>query len=411
MSKPASHRAEMDTYDVAELAQTLFEEAGDALFLFDPESEQIRDTNPMAQRLSGFSRQQLLRLDIHYLFRSDAPGGLGRLRSAFRKTGVFHSQEGHYLRQHQDGRWLPVNLSITRLHTESEVLGLITARDMTEHHQAQALLKRKEAELRRVLDSVSDCLWSAHVDPAGRWTMSYCSSVIEKITGRTPDYFFKSHERWYGIIHPEDLDRAKDFDRKIFQSSGAAEVDFRILHADDGVRWVRESVRVHREPSGARRLDGVLTDVSERRLAEEALRASEAKYRTLIENLDQCIFLKDQTLRFAAVNRNFCAALGRLTNTAPTTCSSSPKAGPSTARNKTSKPASSAPSVSSRPRSRTIAAASSACSASSGISPTSSPSSRNFAMRRRWTPSASSPAASPMISTTSSWSLAGAFSE
>jgi len=42
-----------------EFAQALFEEAGDALILFDPETEQILEVNPMAQRLSGFSRRAL----------------------------------------------------------------------------------------------------------------------------------------------------------------------------------------------------------------------------------------------------------------------------------------------------------------------------------------------------------------
>jgi len=39
-----------------DLAQALFEEAGDALFLFDPETDQVQDINPMAERLSGFPR-------------------------------------------------------------------------------------------------------------------------------------------------------------------------------------------------------------------------------------------------------------------------------------------------------------------------------------------------------------------
>jgi PAS domain S-box-containing protein len=49
----------------------------------------------------------------------------------------------------------------------------------------------------------------------------------------------------------------------------------------------------------------------ERRRAEEALRTSEARYRTLLENLEQCIFLKDASLRIIAANRRFCEAVGR----------------------------------------------------------------------------------------------------
>src|SRR5437660_9306071 len=106
----------MKAFSVAELAQTLFEEAGDALFLFDPENEQLLDTNPMAQRLSGFRRQDMLQMQITYLFRSEAPRGMGRLRQAFRRTGLFHSQEGFLLRHDKGGAWIAVNLTFTRLH-------------------------------------------------------------------------------------------------------------------------------------------------------------------------------------------------------------------------------------------------------------------------------------------------------
>src|SRR5690242_954525 len=127
----------MTSYNVAELAQTLFEEAGDALFLFDPESEQLLDVNPMAQRLTGYPRHDLLQMPVLYLFRSEAQGGLQRLRAAFRKTGLFHSEEGFLLRHRNEGVWVPVNLTLTRLHAEPRTLGLITARDVSERHRAE----------------------------------------------------------------------------------------------------------------------------------------------------------------------------------------------------------------------------------------------------------------------------------
>src|SRR3979409_1109173 len=96
-------------WSAEELSVTLFEEAGDALFLFDPESEQMLDVNPMAQRLTGYTRHELVRMQVTYLFRSEAQGGLQRLRVAFRKTGIFHSQEGFLLRHQKEGVWVPVN--------------------------------------------------------------------------------------------------------------------------------------------------------------------------------------------------------------------------------------------------------------------------------------------------------------
>src|SRR5579885_3055497 len=118
--------------DPAELGLTLFEESGDALFLFDPDTEQLLEVNPMALRLCGFPRAELLRRPVSYLFRAESQGGLQRLRHAYLHTGVFHSQEGFLLRHQRDGVWVPVNLTVARLHAEPKTLGLLTARDVSE---------------------------------------------------------------------------------------------------------------------------------------------------------------------------------------------------------------------------------------------------------------------------------------
>ena len=96
----------------------------------------------MAQRLTGFGRPELLQMLVTYLFRAEAQGGLQRLRLAFRKTGPFHGQEGFFLRHQKEGVWIPVSLTVTRLHAEPRTLGLVTVRDVSDSRRAQeALLK------------------------------------------------------------------------------------------------------------------------------------------------------------------------------------------------------------------------------------------------------------------------------
>ena len=51
----------MTPHSQEQLTQTLFEESGDAHFLFDLDTEQILNVNPMAEQLCGFTRQELLR--------------------------------------------------------------------------------------------------------------------------------------------------------------------------------------------------------------------------------------------------------------------------------------------------------------------------------------------------------------
>lgn len=285
-----------------DLARALFEEAGDALFLFDPETDQLLDINPMAARLCGLPRDELMRRPATSLFRLDnsPPLATRRLQRAGQETGIFHSQEGFSLCTADPAVWTPVNLTITRLHVKPRPLGLITARDIREHREAHIKLKRVEAELRRVLSSISDCIWSAEIDAAGGWTYRYFSPVVERITRQTPDYFLPGPHRWLGVVHSEDRPRWERAVQKLKGGQSNTE-EYRLVWPDGTIRWIRDSVVVSRTEAGLH-LDGVLTDITRRKAAQEALVKERALLRTLIDNLPDLIYIKDTHGRYLLDN-------------------------------------------------------------------------------------------------------------
>jgi len=294
----------MSHYEATDLSQALFEESGDALFLVEPESDQLLDANPTAQLLTGFTRQELLRMPATYLFRFDGKGGMARLRHAAQHTGTFHSQEGYFLRTRDDGVWVPVNLTIARMHVRPSTLGLITARDVREQREAHGQVRKMEAELRRVMSSVSDCLWSAEIDSTGQWTYRFVSPVIERITGRSADFFRVGVEAYRRVIHADDRPR---WDAAItrLRTAPGSEQEYRIVRPDGSVRWVRDSIFASRDEAAATlRLDGVLTDVTGHRRAEDALRESQRALATLMTNLPgmayRCRNDRDWTMEFVS---------------------------------------------------------------------------------------------------------------
>src|SRR3954452_25440636 len=103
----------MSSYSIEGLGQALFAEAGDALFLFDPENEQVVAVNAMAERLTQMSQKELLEKPAMHWFRfpQDVQEKQS-LRAVSARTGIFHSKEGYSLRTRDDGVWVPVNLTI-----------------------------------------------------------------------------------------------------------------------------------------------------------------------------------------------------------------------------------------------------------------------------------------------------------
>jgi PAS domain S-box-containing protein len=285
-----------------DLAQALFEEAGDALVLFDPENDKIQDVNPMAEHLSGYKRAELQTMQATYLFRFAGQGGKARMQHAATKTTVFHAQDGFLLRTSKDGIWVPVNVTITRLHLQPRTLALITARDMREHHESTQRLQRMEAELRRVLAAVSDCLWSAEWSTDGRWTYRYLSPVVENLTGRPADYFTADIARWQEVIHPDDRAEWVQALRRL-RGGQANQIEYRVVWPDGSIHWLRESVRVARKADGQTlQLDGVLADFTERKQSEERLREERQLLRTLMDNLPESIYFKDAQGRYLVDN-------------------------------------------------------------------------------------------------------------
>jgi PAS domain S-box-containing protein len=247
------------------LAQALFEESGDALFLLDPETDQLLDANSTAQRLTGFALRELLRIPATQLFRFDDPEGRQRLTRAAGKTEVFHGREGYSLRTTQDGVWVAVTLTVARLHVKPKTLGLLTVRDVRAQHAAHAQLTREVEAYRRLLALASECLWNGDIDDAGRCTYRYLSPAVESITGRPPAFFLEAFGRWWSILHTDDRPRWQEA-VDCLRAGRSSQEEYRVVRPDGSLRWVRERVQVSRAPDGrSLLLEGVITDLTDRK--------------------------------------------------------------------------------------------------------------------------------------------------
>ncbi len=250
-------------------ARSLFREANDAFFLFDPRTRAIVDLNPAARRLTGLEKTAALSLRLEDLFAGAGPGGLERLTQALETTGFFHSREGYFLRRPGRGD-LPVNLSVSRIHTEPETLGLVVARDISERKRAEEALRQAEIRYSGLVASTGVIVWE--LDAGG--VLLSISPGFEALTGWSPgDWIGRRRE---DLLPPEDGDLAARMRRRAWEGESLPRHELRILTRSGGCLEC-ESLLVTRIKEGnAERLLEVIRDITEQKRIARAADQAEA---------------------------------------------------------------------------------------------------------------------------------------
>ena len=117
----------------------------------------------------------------------------------------------------------------------------------------------------------------------------YGDANFDRLFGLAPDPAGSSRLADYlAAIHPADRAATSAKIDRTLAEGVAYEAEYRIVRRVADVRWVVARGRVERDPAGRPvRFPGVIVDVTDRKRAEDALRATEARYRTLFQSLDE----------------------------------------------------------------------------------------------------------------------------
>ncbi|MBL0147336.1 MAG: PAS domain-containing protein [Ideonella sp.] len=161
---------------------------------------------------------------------------------------------------------------------------------------AEARLRLLRDRLEIALRATNDGLWD--------WDLIedkvYFSPRFRELLGYDDEQAFHQDFVLRSSLHPDDRDAAAgDIDRHVHGDGPPLDRVYRLRCRDQRYRWFHGRGRVLRGPDGrAQHFAGAITDVTERVLAEEALRASEQRFRELTELSADWFWEQDADLRF-----------------------------------------------------------------------------------------------------------------
>ncbi len=220
-------------------------------------------------------------------------------------------EELNVLRQQADGtealqnHLADVEKSYKQLQARFEERARALERECLDRGQTEEALRMAEV----IIDKSPAILFRRKADDKS--TLVYVSDNIRQM-GYTAEEFLSGRIHFKDIVHPDDMERV----RAEIQEYAQKDVEeytqvYRLLTKDGDVCWVEDQTSVERDAAGNKTYNqGILVDITERRLAEEKVRKSEEKFRRIVETAGEGFLLMDENLRIVDVNDAYCKLLG-----------------------------------------------------------------------------------------------------
>jgi len=266
------------------------------------ENGEIFDANNSATVLSGYSREELLAMNLTAFFPpEDKTAGMEHFARAV-KTGESSGVVPIIAKDGRRGYW---DVNAVKLN-EHRFLGIVS--DITERKQTEELLREKDRVLRE--SQMIARLGSYILDiPNGAWSSS---DILDEIFG-IDENFNRTVEGWSLLLHPGCRQSMLDyFSNDVLGKGIRFDREYRIVRHNDGqVRWVHGLGELEFDSRNQPiRMIGTISDITDRRRAEEALRESEERFRKIFEEGPLGMVTANAEFRFITANDSFCRMSG-----------------------------------------------------------------------------------------------------
>src|SRR5260221_1310167 len=163
-----------------------------------------------------------------------------------------------------------------------EFVGAVT--DVSEQRHAEAVIKKQEAELREVVDTIPAIVWSTLPDGSNTYVnkrfVEYSGSSAEQMAG----------SGWQALIHPDDLERHAGKWMEAVATGKPLENEVRSRRSDGQYRWqLDRGVPLRDEDGNIVKWYGVTTDIEDRKRAEDKIREQETELRQILDLVPQLV--------------------------------------------------------------------------------------------------------------------------
>jgi PAS domain S-box-containing protein len=301
-------RAEVETQEIKEKLSSVFESISEVVWSVRlPEQKAILIT-PSAETLFEIPIENLMenyRLWQTVVHPDDQPM-IDLIENAFIDKKNYY-YEYRIITQSGKLKWLGHrgNLIVNEEKTPIRIDGIIS--DITKRKLAEIENKQAQEKLSSIFNSISEMVWS--ISLPNRQT-SLVTPSAEAIFELPLEQLKENYKIWETVVHPDDQEVVAKIRQALYTQSSYL-YEYRIITKSGKLKWLSHSGKlIFNESNTPIRMDGMISDITQRKQAEEALSEEHKLLRTIIDNLPINIYVKDLLSKKIMVNKSELDYLG-----------------------------------------------------------------------------------------------------
>ncbi len=251
----------------------------------------VKDVNDISLKFYKAKSKEQLKTSLINLFNDESINNFEREMLAIWNQESFFNGDSANL--DMEGKQISINLALQIPKTREEFQGvLVSVTDITERKKAEEALLESESRYRQLVEQINVVVYLDYAEIPSR--AKYISPQIESLLGYTQEEWLANPDLLTGVIHPDDLPEVNERDIETDKTGEPFVVEYRAFTRDGRMIWVHdEAVLVYDANGKPDDWHGVMYDITDRKRAEDALRDSEIRYRTIFNSVPVSIKQED----------------------------------------------------------------------------------------------------------------------
>ncbi len=287
----------------------IFHLSPDVILLTRVSDGVIVDINDRAIALSGFTRDEIIGQTTLALEGWDDIEDRNKYLALLREKGRVVNLEKTFKIKGGLVRYATISGEFIEIAGEKYVLTVI--HDITERKHIEFKLKEEAVRQKLISDNLQDAVvFQVLLDFDGQMKFPYISNGVEKMAGVTASEAIANSDALYGLVAEVDKMRLAEETALSYKNMTYFDLEIRMTVPNTDLQWVHIRSFPRKLEDGRVIWDGIITDITDRKLASQKILESEEKYRIVVENALDIIYTLDADLKVKSINSAVTEILG-----------------------------------------------------------------------------------------------------